>query len=108
MNQLKVVATVVEKSVLRYTPAGIPIATATLIHDSKQEQAGGQRQVEFEVPAIAAGEISKRFLDIELGVSMIFTGFLARKNRNSKSLVFHVTEFQKAEIESPNETNLLD
>ncbi|MBC3805757.1 primosomal replication protein N [Undibacterium seohonense] len=108
MNQLIVVASVVEKSVLRYTPAGIPIATATLIHDSKQEQAGGQRQVEFEVPAIAAGEISKRFLEIELGVSMIFTGFLARKNRNSKSLVFHVTEFQEAEVEARNETNLLD
>lgn len=104
MNQLKVVATVVEKSVLRYTPAGIPIATATLVHDSKQEQAGGQRQVEFEIPAIAAGEISKRFLDIELGAAMLFTGFLARKNRNSKSIVFHVTEFEVAE----NETNLLD
>nr|WP_314857995.1 primosomal replication protein N [uncultured Undibacterium sp.] len=104
MNQLKVVAAVVEKSVLRYTPAGIPIATATLAHDSKQEQAGGERQVEFEIASIAAGEISKRFLDIELGVSMIFTGFLARKNRNSKSLVFHVTEFQKEK----NETNLLD
>ncbi|MBC3874574.1 primosomal replication protein N [Undibacterium flavidum] len=108
MNQLKVVATVVEKSVLRYTPAGIPIATATLIHDSKQEQAGGQRQVDFEVPAIAAGEISKRFLEIELGVSMIFTGFLARKNRNSKSLVFHVTDFQQSAIKVENETNLLD
>lgn len=104
MNQLKVVAAVVEKSVLRYTPAGIPIATATLVHDSKQEQAGGQRQVEFEIPAIAAGEISKRFLDIELGAAMLFTGFLARKNRNSKSIVFHVTEFEVAE----NETNLLD
>ncbi len=104
MNQLKVVATVVEKSVLRYTPAGIPIATATLVHDSKQEQAGGQRQVEFEIPAIAAGEISKRFLDIELGAPMCFTGFLARKNRNSKSIVFHVTEFEVAE----SETNLLD
>lgn len=104
MNQLKVVATVVEKSVLRYTPAGIPIATATLVHDSKQEQAGGQRQVEFEIPAIAAGEISKRFLEIELGAAMTFTGFLARKNRNSKSIVFHVTEFEVAK----SETNLLD
>ena len=104
MNQLKVVAKVVEKSVLRYTPAGIPIATAILIHDSKQEQAGGLRQVEFEMSAIAAGKISKRFLEIDLGVLMIFTGFLARKNRNSKSLVFHITEFQIME----DETNLLD
>ena len=108
MNQLTVVATVVEKSVLRYTPAGIPIATATLIHDSQQEQAGGQRQVEFEIAAIAAGEISKRFLEIELGTLMMFTGFLARKNRNSKSLVFHVTAFQEIEGKTKNETNLLD
>ncbi|MBY0572540.1 MAG: primosomal replication protein N [Undibacterium sp.] len=97
MNQLKLVASLVEKSVLRYTPAGIPIASASLVHDSKQDQAGKERQVEFEIAAIAAGEISKRFLDIELGVSMIFTGFLARKNRNSKSLVFHVTDFQRIE-----------
>jgi len=108
VNQLKVVAKVVEKSVLRYTPAGIPIATATLTHDSKQEQAGGQRQVEFEVSAIAAGEISKRFLDIELGIAMIFTGFLARKNRNSKSLVFHVIDFQQSEATVENDKNLLD
>ncbi|MBI1835363.1 MAG: primosomal replication protein N [Burkholderiales bacterium] len=108
MNQLTVVASIVEKSVLRYTPAGIPIATATLVHDSQQEQAGGQRQIEFEIAAIAAGEISKRFLDIDLGTLMIFTGFLARKNRNSKSLVFHVTAFQETEQAMKSETNLLD
>ena len=93
MNQLKVVASIVEKSTLRYTPAGIPIATAILTHNSQQAQAGTQRQVEFEITAIAAGDISKRFLDIELGTVLIFTGFLARKNRNSKSLVLHVTDF---------------
>ena len=93
MNQLKVVASIVEKSTLRYTPAGIPIATAILTHNSQQAQAGTQRQVEFEITAIAAGDISKRFLDIELGTVLVFTGFLARKNRNSKSLVFHVADF---------------
>ena len=67
-------------------------------------QAGSQRQVEFEISAIAAGDISKRFLDVELGTSLLFTGFIARKNRNSKSLVFHVTDFQINE----NETHLLD
>ncbi|MEB0031765.1 primosomal replication protein N [Undibacterium sp. RTI2.1] len=99
MNQLKVVASIVEKSALRFTPAGIPIASAVLIHSSKQTQANAQRVVDFEINALAAGEISKRFMEIELGVVMQFTGFLSRKNRNSKSLVFHITEF---------ETNLLD
>lgn len=101
MNQLKVVASITEKSALRYTPAGIPIATAVLMHNSKQTQAGTQRLTEFEIAAIAAGDISKRFLEIELGVTLLFTGFLARKNRNSKSLVFHVTDFQPGEFETP-------
>jgi primosomal replication protein N len=104
VNELKVVASIAEKSALRFTPAGIPIATAVLVHNSKQEQANTQRQVEFEITAIAAGTISKRFLEIQLGVCMVFTGFLARKNRNSKSLVFHVTDFQENEFE----TSLLD
>jgi primosomal replication protein N len=101
VNELKVVASITEKSALRFTPAGIPIATAVLVHNSKQEQANTQRQVEFEITAIAAGTISKRFLEIQLGVCMVFTGFLARKNRNSKSLVFHVTDFQSCEFEAP-------
>jgi len=84
-----------EKSALRYSPAGIPIASAILVHSSQQVQATSERQVEFEITALAAGEISKRFLEIELGVLMAFTGFLARKNRNSKTLVFHITEFEK-------------
>lgn len=104
MNQFKVVASIAEKSALRYTPAGIPIATAVLIHNSKQLQAGTQRQIEFEITAIAAGDISKRFLDIEFGHVMAFTGFIARKNRNSKSLVFHITDFQ----ENESGTHLLD
>ena len=101
MNQFKVVANITEKSVLRYTPAGIPIATGILMHNSQQVQAGSQRQVEFEISAIAAGDISKRFLDVELGTSLLLTGFIARKNRNSKSLVFHVTDFQINEDETP-------
>jgi primosomal replication protein N len=96
VNQLRVAASISEKSALRYTPAGIPIASAILTHHSKQHEANTERQVEFEIAAIAAGEISKRFMELEMGVVMQFTGFLSRKNRNSKSLVFHVIEFEAA------------
>ena len=58
LNQLILVASIVEKSVVRLTPAGILITTAILLHESKQEQAGNQRQIEFEISALAAGEIS--------------------------------------------------
>jgi len=104
VNQLTVVAQLVEKSVLRYTPAGIPIATVALKHDSKQMHAGAERLVEFEINAIAAGEISSQMLEIELGEFREFKGFLARKNRNSKSIVFHVTHIEALK----NETHLLD
>ena len=96
MNQLVVVATITEREILRYTPAGVPIVSAVLMHSSQQEEAGINRLVEFEVPAFAAGEISGRFAGAELGASYRFNGFLARKNRNSKALVFHIIDFQAA------------
>jgi len=93
-NQLQLVARLAERDVLRYTPAGIPIVTAKLLHTSEQIEAGIPRALEFEIFALAAGEISGRFNQAELGQLYQFTGFLARKSRNSKTLVFHVTDFE--------------
>jgi primosomal replication protein N len=92
-NEFQFVASIAEREVLRYTPAGIPIVSAKLQHTSKQVEAGVERLVEFEMTAVAAGEISGRFNQAELGATYRFTGFLARKNRNSKSLVFHILDF---------------
>ena len=83
---------------MRYTPAGIPVVTAKLLHNSQQMEAGHSRLVEFEMTAVAAGEISGRFNQAELGGVFQFTGFLARKNRNSKSLVFHIIDFATPNI----------
>jgi len=94
VNQFRLIAVIAERDILRYTPAGIPIMSAKLQHGSEQEEAGIPRQVEFEIAAIAAGDISGRIGRAELGKPYRFTGFLARKNRNSKSLVFHLTDFE--------------
>jgi len=93
VNQLQFTAAISEREILRYTPAGMPIVSAKLLHGSQQIEAGIARQVDFEIAAIAAGEISGRFSQAELGGVYQFTGFLTRKNRNSKSLVFHILEF---------------
>jgi primosomal replication protein N len=93
VNQFQVVATIAEREAIRYTPAGIPIASARLQHSSQQVEAKVARLVEFEIAAVAAGEISGRFSQAELGKTFLFTGFMARKNRNSRSLVFHITDF---------------
>jgi primosomal replication protein N len=96
VNQLQVAGQIVERDVLRYTPAGVPIVTAVLRHESQQMEAGVARLVEFEIAALAAGEISGRFSQAELGAALLFTGFLAKKSRNSKSLVFHIIDFSAA------------
>lgn len=95
MNQFKLVAVIAEREVLRYTPAGVPIVSATLQHSSKQIEATVDRLVEFEIFAIASGEISGRFSQAELGIAHEFIGFIARKNRKSKSLVFHIIDFSR-------------
>ena len=93
VNRLQLLASIVEREVLRYTPAGIPIVNATLHHSSAQVEADIERLVELEVPAIASGEIAGKFIQAELGIPHQFTGFMARKSRNSKSLVFHIIDF---------------
>ncbi len=100
MNQLRIIASIAERDVLRYTPAGIPIVSAKLLHSSQQLEATVQRLVEFEMSALAAGEISGRLNQAELGGIFQFTGFLARKSRNSKSLVFHITDFEASNLDT--------
>ena len=98
-NQLQFTASIAERDSLRYTPAGIPMVSARLQHQSKQMEAGIERLVELDIAALAAGEISGRFSQAALGGTFHFTGFLARRNRNSKGLVFHIIDFDIADFE---------
>jgi len=79
---------------VRYSPAGIPIVAAKLVHGSEQVEAGISRQVDFELPALAAGKIAGRLEQAELGAMYRFNGFMARKNRKSRSIVFHLIDFE--------------
>jgi primosomal replication protein N len=71
----------------------MPIVNAVLQHRSQQVEAGIARLSEFEITALAAGEISGRFSQTPLAGLYQFTGFLNKKSRNSKSLVFHIIDF---------------
>ena len=101
-NQFQCVATLSAREALRYTPAGIPIVAATLQHESVLEEAGIRRQVAFEMQAIAAGQIAALLERTEMGVQYRFRGFMARKSRNSKALVFHLTDIETiSQIQEP-------
>ena len=93
-NHFQCTAVLAEREVKRYTPAGIPMVAAKLLHTSEQLEAGIGRQVDLELAVIAAGEIADQLERAELGKVFRFSGFFARKNRNSKSLVFHLAAIE--------------
>ncbi len=93
-NSFQCIAILAERDIVRYSPAGIPIVAARLAHASEQVEAGISRKVEFELPALAAGQIAGQLEQAELGAMYRFSGFMARKNRNSRSLVFHLKDFE--------------
>lgn len=91
MNQLRLTATLAERDTLRYTPAGIPVVNCILQHVGEVMEAETPRQVEFAVVAMGIGAIGQRLERTPLGTLLDCEGFLARKHRNSKTLVFHIT-----------------
>jgi len=84
-------ATLVERGVLRYTPAGLPALDLSLRHESQVTQDGQARKVSVEIRARAIGEITQRVAKLEMGSDHGFAGFLGSQ-RNGRGVVFHVTE----------------
>ncbi|RQP22084.1 primosomal replication protein N [Piscinibacter terrae] len=91
MNRLVLSAQLVERGAVRYTPAGLPALDLMLKHESEVTQDGQQRKVSMEIKARAIGEITRRLLQLEIGSSLGFAGFLGSQ-RNGRGIVFHVTE----------------
>jgi primosomal replication protein N len=93
MNRLVLTAQMVERGVLRYTPAGLPALDLSLKHESEVSQDGHARKVWFEIKARAIGEITVRVARLEMGSTHGFAGFLGSQ-RNGRGVVFHVTELE--------------
>jgi len=89
-NQLRISGCLIAREALRYTPAGIPVCTGALEHRSEQEEDGGTRRVECEVPLLTLGEPAKWLAAATPGIEMSLTGFIAAKSKQRKTLVFHV------------------
>ena len=91
MNRLVLSAQLVERGVLRYTPAGLPAFDFVLKHESEVTQDGQPRKVSVEIRARAIGEVTQAVAKLELGSEHGFAGFLGSQ-RNGRGVVFHVTE----------------
>lgn len=93
-NRLQLTAEILAKEILRYSPGGVPILALELQHVSAQREAGSERQIEVVMAAKAAGPMAESLNRAELARTYRFTGFIAKKSRNSKHIVFHITAFE--------------
>jgi primosomal replication protein N len=89
-NQFNLTATLAAKSVLRYTPAGLPICEFELEHESEQLEASRPRIVKCTVQALALGVAANLVNGLEVGSLKNWSGFIALRSHKSKSLRFHV------------------
>jgi primosomal replication protein N len=93
-NEVKLNGTVVAREALRFTPAGIPILSLTLQHESTQVESGISRQVGFEIDAMAVGETAQRMDLLQAGSKVRLAGFLASRSKLSTRIVLHVNQFE--------------
>jgi primosomal replication protein N len=79
---------------LRFTPAGIPVLEFRLRHASLQNEAGGSRRVELDMPAIAFGSLAQRLAQDAPSAEITASGFLAPRSLRSTQLVLHAREIE--------------
>ncbi|MES2365473.1 MAG: primosomal replication protein N [Pseudomonadota bacterium] len=89
-NRLILAGIVAEAEALRYTPAGVPLVSLRIRHESQQVEAGIARRVNVEMAAVAMGEIAQSISAFPNGKGISVEGFLARKSPQSNQIVLHI------------------
>lgn len=95
MNRIRLHARLVERSALRFTPAGLAVAEARFAHRGDVSEAGGLRQLDFEFAAVAIGSVAQTLANVALGRELALDGFLAPASRRSRRLTIHITDYQE-------------
>jgi len=97
VNHVRISATPVARSALRYTPAGVAVAEASFRHEEAVIEAGVERQLGFEFAAIALGPVAMALEREPLGKLLEVSGFIAPRSRRSTRLIVHITEYKSIE-----------
>jgi primosomal replication protein N len=90
INHAVLSAVVVQKSVLRYTPAGVAVMTLDLDHRSHVLQAGSMREIAFNLQATALEQAAFAVDALETGQCYTFEGFWALAHYRSQRVAFHI------------------
>jgi primosomal replication protein N len=87
----------IERGAIRYTPAGVPVLDCRLRHRSEQIEAGLPRSIDFEIAAVALGDLVDTMDRIAPGRRLEVDGFLAPTRKGSRNLTLHITRCRPQE-----------
>ena len=95
-NLTRLSGKLLERGVLRYTPAGIPVIDFRLGHESGQVEAGSPRRVECEMACVALGTVATQLAQWSSG-ELCVSGFLAARSLKNRANVLHVITIEFVE-----------
>ncbi|HVK54504.1 MAG TPA: primosomal replication protein N [Burkholderiales bacterium] len=91
---------VADLGVLRYTPAGLPHMEFQLLHQSRQEEAGAERDVTVCMAAVALGKPAQVAASLKAGQTVVVKGFLSQRSLKSDYPVLHVNQIKLLQEEN--------
>ncbi|MCG9115551.1 primosomal replication protein N [Laribacter hongkongensis] len=98
LNQVTVEGTLHRFLPLRHTPAGIPVLSCELEHESEQSIGKMTRKIRCEVEVIAAGTVARSLSACPEGSLVILKGCLANRSMRSSRLVLHVQSVELKKV----------
>jgi primosomal replication protein N len=95
VNRLVISGALIQVESLRYSPAGVPIAEAVILHRSSQTVATQIRQVECELTVQASGLLASQLAQLTTGTQVKLEGALNRRSVNSRQLILILNRIEK-------------
>ena len=95
MNRLEVEGQVLERSPVRYTPAGVPVLEFILSHESEVSEAGVPRRIVFALQILVMGDLVQMADTIGLGTTLRIQGFIAPVRKDSPKFRLHAQRIQQ-------------
>ena len=102
-NEVVLTGTLLSIPIVRYTPAGMPVAEFDIQHHSQILEAGQIRDVTFETRLMALGAVAEDLrtalanhaFDTYQHDMWQWQGFITSKSLKRPQLIVHVTQFKR-------------
>ena len=94
-NRLSLSGEITHLEPQRFTPAGVPIVEAVLLHRSTQTIGTTERRVECEITVQASAELAERLGKIKVGTQVNLQGVLHHRSVKSRQLMLILSELEK-------------